>query len=81
MARVSVMPSFCTEFFCSDEAMTVPAANLFQLVQALEDRAPGFAEVAGIKVTFAVDGVLANDWTTPLQPESDVLLVPRVGGG
>lgn len=81
MARVSIMPSFCTEFFGSGQDMTVPAANLFQLVQALEERAPGFAEVAGIKVTFAVDGELTHDWTAPLREDSEVLLVPRVGGG
>ena len=61
--------------------MAVPAGNLFQLVEALEARAPGFAQVAGIKVAFAVDGELAHDWTAPLTDASEVLLVPRVGGG
>lgn len=75
------MPSFCSEFFGSSEEMRIPAANLFQLVQALEERAPGFAEVAGIKVAFAVDGELTHDWTAPLADSSEVLLVPRVGGG
>ena len=81
MARVSIMPSFCTELFGSGEGMEVPAGNLFQLVQALESKAPGFAEVAGIKVAFAVDGELTHDWTAPLRDDSEVLLVPRVGGG
>lgn len=81
MARVVVTPSFCTEYFGSDSAFDLPAANLFQLVDALERRAPGFAEAAGIKVAFAIDGVVQNDWTAPLGPDSEVLLVPRIGGG
>ena len=81
MARVVVTPSFCTEYFGADRAFDLPAANLFQLVDALEARAAGFAEAAGIKVAFAIDGVVQNDWTAPLAPDSEVLLVPRIGGG
>jgi molybdopterin converting factor small subunit len=29
----------------------------------------------------AVDGVVANDWSTRLSDGSEVLLVPRIAGG
>lgn len=81
MPRVVIAPSFCTEYFGSAREFDVEAGNLFQLVDALEDRAPGFAQAAGIKVAFAIDGTVQNDWTAPLPPGCEVLLVPRVGGG
>lgn len=81
MPRVVVAPSFCTEYFGKLSEFDVEAGNLFQLVDALEARAPGFAQVAGIKVAFAIDGVVQGDWTVPLPPGCEVLLVPRIGGG
>ena len=81
MPRVVIAPSFCTEYFGSMREFDAEARNLFQLVDVLEGRAPGFAQAAGIKVAFAIDGTVANDWTAPLPPGCEVLLVPRIGGG
>ncbi|HMO67987.1 MAG TPA: MoaD/ThiS family protein [Novosphingobium sp.] len=81
MPRVVIAPSFCTEYFGATSEFEVEAGNLFQLVDALESRAPGFAQAAGIKVAFAIDGQVQNDWTAPLPEACEVLLVPRIGGG
>jgi len=75
------MASVATDWFGSGEEIEIEAGNLFQLVDALEQRAPGFAEAAGVAISFAVDGELAEDWTAPLPDGGEVLLVPRIGGG
>ena len=62
-------------------SFSASAAMLFMSFNWMEDRAPGFAQAAGIKVAFAIDGTVANDWTAPLPPGCEVLLVPRIGGG
>lgn len=81
MARVVVMPPFENEFFGGRDRLEVDAANLFAAVRELDKLGPGFAEVAQVRATLAVDGVVVPDWSTPLTPESEVILLPRVGGG
>jgi hypothetical protein len=80
---VTVVPtaSAGTEYFGSTDEIEVEAGNLFQLVAALDRIAPGFAEAAGIKLAFAVDGELTEDWTKPLPANAEVLIVTRIGGG
>jgi len=78
---VRTAPSFCTEYFGAGLDQEIAARNLFQLVDALDRMSPGFAEAAGTRVAFAVDGVLWHDWTVPLPPDCEVLLVLRVAGG
>lgn len=81
MARVIVMPPFDSEFFAGRDRLELAADSLFALVSALDGEAPGFAAIAQPRATFAVDGVVTPDWATPLSPASEVVLLPRVGGG
>jgi sulfur-carrier protein len=81
LARVTIMPPLASEFFGGTNSIEVDAGSVFELVGVLDRRNPGFAEVADVRVAFAVDDVLMTDWATPLSRNSEVLLVPRVGGG
>ena len=81
MARVVVMPPLDDEFFGGRDRLEVEAANLFAAVRELDGLGPGFAEVAQVRATLAVDGVVVPDWSTPLDADSEVILLPRVGGG
>jgi len=81
IVRVVPMASVATAWFGSGEEITAEAGNLFQLVEQLERRSPGFAEAAGVAISFAVNGELAADWTVPLVNGAEILLVPRIGGG
>ena len=83
MSRVRVVPtgSAGADYFGSTDEFEAEAANLFQLVEALERIAPGFAEDAGMRLAFAVDGELAEDWTAPLAEGAEVLIVMRISGG
>jgi len=81
LVRVVPTASAGTEYFGGSDEFEVDAGNLFQLVDALERIAPGFAEAAGIQLVFAVDGELMEDWTLPLPEGAEVLIVTRISGG
>ncbi|MCX7671315.1 MAG: hypothetical protein N2439_14760, partial [Anaerolineae bacterium] len=79
--RVNVEPSFAAEYFGSRQEFDIEAGNVFQLVEKLDHLGSGFAEIAEVRVIFAVDGTVANDWSVPLSPASEVFVIPRIGGG
>ena len=75
------MPPFTNEFFGGKDRLEIEAANLFGAVRELGELGPGFSEVAEVRATLAVDGVITADWSTPLNAASEVIVLPRVGGG
>lgn len=81
MAHVTILSPLSSEFFGGAENIDVDARSIFELVSALDRGNPGFADVADVRVAFAVDDVLTTDWSTRLSNDSAVLLVPRIGGG
>jgi molybdopterin synthase sulfur carrier subunit len=74
------MPPFDREFFGSDR-LELSADTLFGLVGKLDALAPGFGELAAIRAAFAIDGTYTPDWSSSLAGASEVILLPRVGGG
>lgn len=81
MARVILLPPFAGEFFGGRGEMEVAAGTLFALVRALDAMAPGFAEAMEGQAAIAIGGVVAGDWTTVLNPDDEVMIVPKVAGG
>jgi len=74
------MPPFDREYFGGDR-LELEAGNLFDLVRKLDAQAPGFAEIAEVRAAFAIDGVFTTDWSSPLAGATEVILLPRIGGG
>jgi molybdopterin synthase sulfur carrier subunit len=81
MVRIVVMSPFENEFFGGRDRLDLEASNLFAMVRELDAVAPGFAEIAGVRAQFAIDGVVVPDWSTSLAGASEVIVLPRVGGG
>lgn len=81
MARVIVMSPFDREFFGGETRLEIEAGTVFEVVAKLDAIGAGFADVAQVRATFAVDGVVTPDWSTGIGPGSEVILLPRVGGG
>ena len=79
--RIVVMPPFDKEFFGGRDRLEMESGNLFGLVRELDKIAPGFSDIAEIRVTFAIDGVVTGDWSNSLAEAREVILLPRVGGG
>ena len=82
MARVSLPRELAAELFGGQEEVDVSGTSLFAVVRELDAAGPGFAERANNhKLAIAVDGVLSDDWSTVVGPNSEILVVPRVAGG
>ncbi|MFC3172978.1 hypothetical protein ACFOD9_01800 [Novosphingobium bradum] len=81
MATVSLPTALAKELFGGRETIAVAGKTLFAVIHALEALGPGFEDRAGHTLAIAVDGVLADDWSTPVRPDSAVLVVNRVAGG
>jgi molybdopterin converting factor small subunit len=81
LAKVVVTAALRGEVSLGAGEMEVNAANLFDLVRQLEVLSPGIGEFIHANVAVAVDGVLVADWSTPIGPDSEVLLVPHIAGG
>jgi len=81
LLTIRPLEPFASQFFSDTEPLEIVAGNLFALVSALDELAPGFAEAAELRAAFAVDGVVWADWTAPLPPDAEVMLFPRVAGG
>jgi len=81
MARVVLPLPLARELFGGRETIEVPGNTVFAVVRALEAQASGFESRAGSTLAIAVDGMLADDWSTPVSPDSEILIVSRVAGG
>lgn len=79
--RIVVMPPFDKDLFDGKDRLDLEAPTLFALVGEIDKLAPGFAETADMRATFAIDGVVTGDWSTSLADATEVILLPRVGGG
>jgi len=79
MAKVVLPRQLADELFGGRETVEVSARTLYAVVQALEALGPGFEARAGHALAMAVDGVLAEDWATPVGLDSEVLVVKILG--
>ena len=75
------MPPFDRELFGGKDRLDLEAATLFGLVEKIDALAPGFADSAHARATFAIDGVVVPDWSASIAQASEVILLPRVSGG
>ena len=60
----------------------VEAANLRELLDRLAEAYPGIRPQIDRGVSVVIDGLVYNDsWFTPVRPDSEVVLLPRIVGG
>lgn len=60
----------------------VEAASLRELIDRLVEQYPGLQPQVDRGVSISIDGLIYNDsWFTPVRPESEVVLLPRIVGG
>ena len=67
-------------FSCNE--FDIDAANVRQLLRMLGERVPALAQhLAQDSYAIAIDGEIFQDaWLEPVRPESEVHLVPPIGG-
>ncbi len=64
------------------DTLDVPAAGLRALLAELDRRFPGVRDHVDEKMAVAIDGEIHQDaLDVPLEPDSEVVLIPRIAGG
>jgi hypothetical protein len=79
--RVIVMTPFDREFFGGRDEFEIEARTLFGVVNQLDELGPGFADLADVRASFAIDGVVQADWSVPLGEAREVVVMQKVAGG
>ncbi|MEQ9642166.1 MAG: MoaD/ThiS family protein [Alphaproteobacteria bacterium] len=81
MARV-VLPTSVARQFAAATEFEVAAANVRAMLEALDTQHPGLRREIEDTMALAIDGEIYQDYMLePLQPESEVFVVPKIGGG
>ena len=81
MAHV-VVGSECWPFTGGASSFDLDASTVRDLIAALDARFPGIGEFIDRKMAFAIDGEINQDaWYSPIGPASEVVLIPKIGGG
>lgn len=81
MARV-VVGSECWPLTGGASEFDVAATSVADLIAKLDARFPGLGAFVDRKMAFAIDGVIHQDaWFSPIGAESEVYLIPKIGGG
>lgn len=82
MAHVVAACSDCRSFTNGVHEFDVDADTVARLIVELDRRYPGLGAYITSKVAIAIDGEIHQDaHFVRLAPESEVYLIPRIGGG
>jgi sulfur-carrier protein len=81
MAHV-VVGSDCWPFTGGASEFEVAATTVRELITALEARYPGLGDFIDKRMAFAIDGEIHQDaWFSVIRPDTEVYLIPKIGGG
>jgi molybdopterin converting factor small subunit len=60
----------------------VEANTVRRMITELDRRFPGLGEQIDEGMAVAIDGeIFQDDYQAPLNPDSEVVLIPKIGGG
>ena len=60
----------------------VTATNFRRLILELDQRFPGLGKQVEEGMAIAIDGVIFQDaYAAQLRPDSEIVLIPKIGGG
>jgi molybdopterin converting factor small subunit len=81
VAHVTVA-SDCQVFTAGLAAFDVEADTVRRLITELDARFPGLGEHLDRRLAVVIDGEIHQDgWASPIRPDSEVYLIPKIGGG
>ena len=82
MPHVVISGSAARRFTGGISEFDVEADTFRRLVLELDRRFPGLGEQIEESMAVAVDGEIYQDaYQVPLQPGSEIYLIPKIGGG
>ncbi|HTT79834.1 MAG TPA: MoaD/ThiS family protein [Stellaceae bacterium] len=60
----------------------VEATTVRRMIAELDRRFPGLGHQIDESMAVAIDGTIYQDaWQAPLKPDSEIVLIPKIGGG
>jgi molybdopterin converting factor small subunit len=72
----------CQAFIGGGTELAVEATTFRRLVRELESRFPGLGRQVEEGMAVAIDGEIYQDaYAAELKPESEIYLIPKIGGG
>jgi molybdopterin synthase sulfur carrier subunit len=70
------------QFTAGQTEFEVEATNFRRLILELEQRYPGLGKQVEESMAVAIDGEIFQDaYATELKPDSEIYLIPKIGGG
>ena len=82
MPHVVVAGGDCTRFTGGATTFDIEADTVRRLIAALDARYPGLGDYIDRRMAISIDGEIHQDaGAVPLTPQSEVFLIPRIGGG
>jgi len=81
VARV-IAGSECWPFTGGASEFVIDASTVREVIAALDAMFPGLGAFIDRRMAFAIDGVIHQDaWFSPVGPDSEIHLIPKIGGG
>lgn len=82
MATVNISNQMCRPFVGDVTELDLDVDTVRALIKELDRRFPGFGEQIEESMAVAIDGVIMQDTLLePIQPDSEVYLIPKIAGG
>ncbi len=82
MAKVVLTSGLGQQFAGGETEFELAVSSVRQLLRALEERFPGLAAAIEAEMALAIDGEIYQDsFLEPLNDDSEVYILPKIGGG
>ena len=82
MPKVVISGSACQRYTGGKTEFEVAATTFRRLVLELEQRFPGLGKQVEEGMAIAIDGEIFQDaYAAQLKPDSEIYLIPKIGGG
>ena len=82
MPKVLISGTACQRFTGGKSELEVSATTFRRLVLELEERFPGLGRQVEEGMAVAIDGEIFQDaYSAKFGPDSEVVLIPKIGGG
>jgi molybdopterin converting factor small subunit len=82
MPRVVISGTSCLRFTGGKTELDVTADTFRRLIRELDQRYPGLGKQVEESMAVAIDGEIYQDaYAAPLKPDSEIVLIPKIGGG
>jgi molybdopterin synthase sulfur carrier subunit len=82
MPKVVISGSSCQRFTGGKTELEVAATTFRRLVLELDQRFPGLGKQVEDSMAVAIDGEIYQDaYSAALKPDSEIVLIPKIGGG